>query len=220
MSSKTKKASTRGVRYDAAKQQEVVDFVTDYNAGNGRGGQAAAAKKFGITQLTIAGWLKRSGKPAVKKAAAKKAIKAAKVAKAVKAVKTVKTGGKGRGRRYSDSERKAVIDFVLNHNQANGRGGQAAAVKKFGLTALTVAGWLKAVGAPKPGKKTVSSKGATAAKAAKKGMSAAISSNATTLVAKVGTLLDLADRIRGLENQLEVLRSEYDKQRSALRSAL
>lgn len=214
MSSKTKKASARGVRYDAAKQQEVVDFVTDYNAGNGRGGQAAAAKKFGITQLTIAGWLKRSGKPAVKKAAAKKAIKAAKVAKAVKA------GGKGRGRRYSDSERKAVIDFVLNHNQTNGRGGQAAAVKKFGLTALTVAGWLKAVGAPKPGKKTGSSKAAKASKTVKTGMTAAIPSNATTLVAKVGTLLELADRIRGLENQLDVLRSEYDKQRSALRLAL
>jgi transposase-like protein len=61
MSTSTKKNVVRGKRYTSEEKNKVVSFVADYNAKNGRGGQSAAAKKFGISQLTIATWLKNAG---------------------------------------------------------------------------------------------------------------------------------------------------------------
>ncbi|HEX7260392.1 MAG TPA: hypothetical protein VF258_01125 [Luteolibacter sp.] len=63
MSNTTKKASTKGVRYTDSQKKEVVDFAVNYNAANGRGGQSKAAEKFGISQLTVASWLKAAGTP-------------------------------------------------------------------------------------------------------------------------------------------------------------
>jgi len=65
----------RGVRYDAAKKQEVIDFVAAYNAKNGRGGQSEAARRFGVTILTVSSWLKGSGIKAPKAAKAPKETK-------------------------------------------------------------------------------------------------------------------------------------------------
>ena len=67
-------AKSKGIRYTPQKKAEVVNFVHAYNAKNGRGGQSAAAAKFGITQLTISAWLKKTGSaPKTGKAAAKSA---------------------------------------------------------------------------------------------------------------------------------------------------
>ena len=63
MSTTTKKASTKGVRYTDTQKKEVVDFAVNYNNTNGRGGQSKAAEKFGISQITIASWLKAAGTP-------------------------------------------------------------------------------------------------------------------------------------------------------------
>lgn len=62
----------RGKRYSAEEKNKVVEFVKEYNTKNGRGGQLTASKKFGISQLTIANWLKKSGVKSTRKAAAKK----------------------------------------------------------------------------------------------------------------------------------------------------
>ena len=61
----SKKASTKGKRYSAQEKQQIVDFVNQHNAANGRGGATAASKKFGVSQLTVASWLKSSGGAAV-----------------------------------------------------------------------------------------------------------------------------------------------------------
>lgn len=50
--------------YTDAQKKEVVEFVTTYNALNGRGGQSQAAKKFAVSPLTIAAWLKGAPKGA------------------------------------------------------------------------------------------------------------------------------------------------------------
>ncbi len=63
MSTATKKA-TKGKRYTPEEKAEILGFVEKHNAENGRGGQSAAAKKFGISQLSIASWLKSDGAPA------------------------------------------------------------------------------------------------------------------------------------------------------------
>ena len=61
MSTNAKKAGVRGKRYTPAEKQNIVSFVEEYNSTNGRGGQSAASKKFGISQLTISSWLKAAG---------------------------------------------------------------------------------------------------------------------------------------------------------------
>jgi transposase-like protein len=65
-----------------------------------------------------------------------------------------------KGVRYTDAQKKEVVDFTVNYNSANGRGGQSKASEKFNVSQLTISGWLKAAGAP-------SSKSAKAPKAPK-----------------------------------------------------
>ena len=63
MSTSTKK-TTKGKRYSAEEKNDIVAFVQKFNADNGRGGQSAAAKKYGISQLSVASWLKAGGESA------------------------------------------------------------------------------------------------------------------------------------------------------------
>ena len=77
---KSASQSKKGVRYTAEQKQEVVDFVTAYNANNGRGGQSQAAKKFSLSVLTVSSWLKSAGKKG-----GKGVVKAVKAAKATSA---------------------------------------------------------------------------------------------------------------------------------------
>jgi transposase-like protein len=96
--SNSKKKIVRGKRYTAEEKNTIISFITEHNANKGRGGQSAAAAKFGISQITLASWLKKSGvvkskgksaksaKPAARKSAAKSSKKSA--AKSVKS-----TGG-------------------------------------------------------------------------------------------------------------------------------
>ena len=161
MSTKRKKATKApptGVRYSDSQKKEVVDFVAKYNAANGRGGQSAAVKKYKVTPLTISSWLKAAGVKAPGRTArkAKPAVKA----------KQAKQGGGKKGVRYAPEFKQQVVDFVNQHNAAKGRGGQNQAAKKFKLSVLTVAAWLKASGAKKPGKKAVKGAARKASKAA------------------------------------------------------
>lgn len=52
--------------------------------------------------------------------------------------------------RYTDQQKKEVVDFILSYNAANGRGGQSKAAEKFKISQITIASWLKAAGAPAP----------------------------------------------------------------------
>ena len=54
----SKKAARKGKRYSPEEKREVVDFVNRHNAEKGRGGASEASRKFGVSQLTVAGWLK------------------------------------------------------------------------------------------------------------------------------------------------------------------
>jgi transposase-like protein len=58
------------------------------------------------------------------------------------------------GIRYTDAQKKEVVDFVTSYNKANGRGGQSKAGDKFKMSQITVASWLKAAGAMKAPKAT------------------------------------------------------------------
>jgi len=72
-----------------------------------------------------------------------------------------------KGKRYTPEEKQKVVEFVTQANQEKGRGGVAAAVKKFGISALTISAWIKggaagAEGAAKPGRKGNSEVGSSA----------------------------------------------------------
>lgn len=67
-------AKAKRKRYAAAKKQEIIDFVKDHNNTKGRGGQAAASKKFKVSQLSISNWLKGGAAP--KKKGSKKKTRA------------------------------------------------------------------------------------------------------------------------------------------------
>jgi transposase-like protein len=71
------KKSTKGKRYTDEEKQEIVNFVSEYNAANGRGGAANASKKFGVSQLTVGAWLKGKGGAKSKAPKAPKAAKGA-----------------------------------------------------------------------------------------------------------------------------------------------
>lgn len=238
MTTTTKKTSTKGIRYSDEQKKEIVDFVNTYNSQNGRGGQSKAAEKYNVSQLTISTWLKGASSPkAAKVAKAPKAPKAAKVAKAPKAEKAAKAvkapkakkvakapkakkaGGKGRvGTRYTDEQKKEVIDFALAYNAANGRGGQSRASAKFNVSPLTVVTWLKAAGAPAkvrkvrgPGKKN---KATAAPKAA--ATKVAGTSNPSNMSSKLSSLLSLSNQIARSENELAQLKAKFASIKASL----
>lgn len=61
------KSSTRGKRYNTAERIKILTFVDKHNAKNGRGGAAAASRKFDVSQLTIGNWLRAAGSPSPKR---------------------------------------------------------------------------------------------------------------------------------------------------------
>ncbi len=67
MAKKDNKASTRGKRYNTAERVKILTFVDKHNAKNGRGGAAAASRKFDVSQLTIGNWLRAAGSPSPKR---------------------------------------------------------------------------------------------------------------------------------------------------------
>lgn len=50
--------SAKGKRYTEKEKNDILAFVDKVNTEKKRGGQSEAAKKFGISQLTISNWLK------------------------------------------------------------------------------------------------------------------------------------------------------------------
>ncbi|MCF7676245.1 MAG: hypothetical protein K9M97_12930 [Akkermansiaceae bacterium] len=97
MSAKPKKSARMGKRYTDAEKAEVINYVNEFNASNGRGGQAAAVKKFGVTALTITAWSRAAGTPKGANTTAPKPAKkvaAPKAAKKVAAPKAAKKAAK------------------------------------------------------------------------------------------------------------------------------
>ncbi len=74
-----------------------------------------------------------------------------------------------KGIRYTDAQKKEVVDFTNAYNAENGRGGQSKAAEKYNISQLTISTWLKSSGAPskKAAKAPKADNAPKAAKAAK-----------------------------------------------------
>jgi hypothetical protein len=114
------------------------------------------------------------------------------------------------GVRYTDEQKKNIVDFVVSHNLANGRGGQSAASKKFKVGPITIAAWLK-----KSGAKAKVAKVTNVTKvAAKKGSTAAPAG----LAAKVASLVEINEQVRQAETQLGKLYTRHDSIMASIKS--
>jgi transposase-like protein len=108
-----------------------------------------------------------------------------------------KKAGSKKGVRYSDSKKAEVVQFVQGHNQANGRGGQAAAVKKYGVSALTISKWSKKDGKG-PQKAPAASK--------KKALPTKSASSANSTGAKLVRMLAIQQELSGLRHEFDSLK--------------
>ena len=53
-----KKNSSKARRYTVKEKEDILRYVESVNAKQGRGGQTAAVKKYGISALTISTWMR------------------------------------------------------------------------------------------------------------------------------------------------------------------
>ncbi len=64
MASKKKAPARRkartGIRYDAKKRKQILDFVENYNKEHGRGGLSNAVRKFNTSALSIYRWMEEA----------------------------------------------------------------------------------------------------------------------------------------------------------------
>lgn len=117
-----------------------------------------------------------------------------------------------RSKRYSAEEKSKIIAFVNEHNAKNKRGGQLTAAKKFGISQLTIATWLKKSGGKSTGK-------AAAAKGTKKTAAKSASKTVTakgSMQKKLNSLLSLGKEIEKLERDLKAKRNQFDSIKASL----
>ena len=103
-----------------------------------------------------------------------------------------------KGKRYTDEQKREVVDFVVAANASKGRGGLSAAAQKFGISPISISSWLKKSGV-KAAKPQVSVKPAKPAKAVK-AQPAKSGLSATSIVA-------LGSQIAKAEAELAVLKA-------------
>ena len=169
--------------------------------------------------------------------------KKAKTSKAAKPAKAASAGTPSKGKRYTAEEKQEILNFINEHNLANkGRGGQTAAATKFGVSQLTLAGWLKKSGTPakpakvkaeapaattaeapaaapkKRGRKPKAATAAPAPKAAKapKAPKAAVATSGLSFNDKLKALLAVSQEIEAAEAGLASLKAKFDSLKAAL----
>lgn len=116
-----------------------------------------------------------------------------------------------RGKRYSAEEKSKIVAFVTEHNAKNKRGGQLTAAKKFGISQITIASWLKKSGGKSTGKAAVKATKKTAAKSAGKAVS-----TTGNMQKKLGILLSLGKEIEKLERDLSAKRAQFNTIKASL----
>jgi len=111
-----------------------------------------------------------------------------------------------RGKRYSDAEKKRIVKFARDHDAANGRGGRSAAVRKFGVSALSLGTWMSGGADPK----------APRGKARKADGKSKAAGGPKSLEGKLAELVELAGRIRAAESALDAKRVRFDRLKASL----
>lgn len=129
-------------------------------------------------------------------------------------------------KRYDQKTKDEVVAFVQQYNDANGRGGQTAAVNKWDLNPITVKSWLEKAGVETPGrggkKKGKPGRPAKTASAKAPRVTRAESGAETPRAATSGSgsahdgVSDTLRRMIAIQSQISALQSEYDKLKARL----
>ncbi|HEX7260201.1 MAG TPA: hypothetical protein VF258_00140 [Luteolibacter sp.] len=121
------------------------------------------------------------------------------------------TKAKKTRKRYSNEEKNEIIQFVATHDAQNGRGGKSAAVKKYAISPISLAAWIKASGnSASAGTKPAGKVASKAAKAIKASVSKG------TLSDKLKELTGLAGQIDAAEARLAKLRDKFQALKASL----
>lgn len=136
--------------------------------------------------------------PATKKAKAQETGTAEKPAKA-----TRKRSGKKTTKRYSPESKAEILEFVRDHDAANRRGGKSAAVRKYGVSALTLSNWIKA--SKRNGKRVRVEGKAKAPVPNKRGRIA--ESGTGSIEATLNRMLEIRNRVAALMSEFESLKA-------------
>ena len=164
------------------------------------------ANKKAVSVKKPAANTQKTSKPA-KSEAAKPKAKVAKAPKAKAPVKKKATASKGRGKRYTPAQKAKVLAYVDEVNAKQGRGGAAAASRKFGISQITIGQWAKKSGSKSAAKPV--------AKKAKRGRKPAANKGAG-FSAKLRRLADVHEGIIKAKADLASLEAEYTKLKKSL----
>jgi hypothetical protein len=121
--------------------------------------------------------------------------------------------------KYEQSTKDEVVAFVSQFNAENGRGGQAAAAKKWDLNPITVTSWLKKAGVksgPKKSKKVAGVKSATKVKRAYTPRKVTGKKPGPVPRAAIGGPSDALQRMMGIQKEFASLKAEYEKLKGSL----
>jgi len=102
---------------------------------------------------------------------------------------------KKKAKRYTDAQKKEVLDFI----EAEGRGGMTKAVKKFKVTAASIANWKRQAG------------GDVASTRAGK-----VSGKASKELQNIQALASILTEIEATETHLATLQKQYKKARAKI----
>jgi hypothetical protein len=90
---------------------------------------------------------KKKKKPAKKKAAKKKVVKKKaakkKPAKKKPAKKKARSKKGQKAKRYTEAKKKQILAFIAQINKKKGKGGVAAAVRRYRVSPITINRWIK-----------------------------------------------------------------------------
>ena len=118
-----------------------------------------------------------------------------------------------KGLKYEQSFKDEVIKFVQQHNTEHEWGGQTAAIKKYGISGLTIKAWLDKAGVVTPGRggRRSGSERAPRTKSVVKRARAQkttgrSSGSGKDLESKLNRMLELRNEIAVLEKEFEHLR--------------
>ena len=114
-----------------------------------------------------------------------------------------------KGKRYTPEEKKDIVAFIQSHNATNGRGGQSAASKKYGISPISLGTWVKA------------SEGTSKAIPSKRGrklgsLNKTKGSLSIGYSAKLGEISKLANEIDKKETEIAKLVAKFQKLKLAL----
>ncbi len=122
-----------------------------------------------------------------------------------------KAKSKGRGKRYTPAQKAKILAYVNEVNSKKGRGGAAAASRKFGISQITIGQWIKKSGMP-----AITKKKTTAKRGPKPGAKRGANSGGAGFAAKLRRLADVHDLIAKKKSELASLEKEYAKLKNSL----